>query len=156
MSAVLEQQPAHVRPMRDHDLARIHTIERRAYQFPWSIGVFTDCLRVGYSCWALEFDDEISGYGIMSVAAQESHILNLCIDPKQHRMGLASILLQHLLDAAVDHDAVIAYLEVRPSNLAAINLYSKAGFRRVGVRRDYYPALEGREDAFVMSRNLAD
>lgn len=154
MSAVLEQIKPTVRPMREHDLARVHTIERRAYQFPWSVGVFTDCLRVGYSCWVISEDDLMTGYGIMSIAVQECHILNLCIDPLQHRNGYATVLLAHMLGAAVGHQASIAYLEVRPSNVAAIRLYEQAGFNQVGLRTDYYPARDGREDAFVMSKQL--
>ena len=141
--------------MREHDLMRIHTIEQSAYQFPWSVGVFSDCLRVGYSCWIIAHEDVIVGYGIMSVAVQESHILNLCIDPSYHRNGFAQELLKHMLKTAEEYDAVISYLEVRPSNLAAIRLYENAGYSQVGARSDYYPALEGREDAFVMSRQLS-
>ncbi|MEM7468209.1 MAG: ribosomal protein S18-alanine N-acetyltransferase [Pseudomonadota bacterium] len=154
MSAVLENTAPLVRPMREHDLARVHTIESRAYQFPWSVGVFTDCLRVGYSCWIVAVDELLVGYGIMSVAAQESHILNVCIDPNWQRKGYAATLLDHMLTTAREYEATIAYLEVRPSNLGAIDLYEKRGFSKVGVRTGYYPALDGREDAHVMSKNL--
>lgn len=154
MSAVLKGLEPTIRPMREHDLARIHTIEQRAYSFPWSVSVFTDCLRVGYSCWIISQDDLTVGYGIMSVAVQESHILNLCIDPSHHRHGYASDLLEHMLLTAADYDATIAYLEVRPSNEAAIRLYENAGFAQVGVRSNYYPASDGREDAYVMSKQL--
>lgn len=154
MSAVLDNPAPAVRPMREHDLARVHTIEQRAYQFPWSLGVFTDCLRVGYSCWVVSFQENLVGYGIMSVAVQESHILNVCIDPIWHRRGFAASLLAHMLKTAREYEASIAYLEVRPSNAGAIQLYENAGFARVGVRKDYYPALNGREDAYVMSKQL--
>lgn len=154
MSAVLKGLAPSIRPMREHDLAQIHTIEQRAYSFPWSVGVFTDCLRVGYSCWVISHNEVTVGYGIMSVAVQESHILNLCIDPNHHRNGFASDLLQHMLKTAAGYDAVISYLEVRPSNVAAIRLYEAAGFSLVGVRSDYYPSLDGREDANVMSKQL--
>ena len=154
MSAVLQDHEPEIRPMREHDLARIHTIEQRAYSFPWSVSVFTDCLRVGYSCWVIAQNDVTVGYGIMSVAVQESHILNLCIDPSHHRNGFANYLLEHMLRTAADYDATIAYLEVRPSNTAAICLYENAGFCQVGVRSNYYPAAEGREDAYVMSKQL--
>ena len=155
MSAVLKDTSSIVRPMREHDLARVHSIEQRAYQFPWSVGVFTDCLRVGYSCWIISNDEKIVGYGIMSIAVQESHILNLCIDPSWHRHGFATALLKHMLGTAREYEASIAYLEVRPSNQGAILLYEREGFTNVGVRTDYYPALDGREDAFVMSKPLS-
>ena len=155
MSAVLEDTSSTVRPMREHDLARVHAREQRAYQFPWSVGVFTDCLRVGYSCWIISNEESIVGYGIMSIAVQESHILNICIDPSWHRHGFATTLLKHMLSTAREYEAAVAYLEVRPSNQGAILLYEREGFANVGVRTDYYPALEGREDAFVMSKALS-
>ena len=140
--------------MQEADIEGVLDIERRAYDFPWSASIFSDCLRVGYCCWLLEDGERIAGYGIMSVAVEESHILNVCIDPVLHRRGLARALLAHLLATATRHDARIAYLEVRPSNSAAISLYTGFDFKHVGTRRAYYPAHGGREDAYVLSRPL--
>ena len=157
MSAVLQCEPVIVRPMQEDDLANVGRIERASYDFPWSTGIFSDCLRVGYSCWVLDAGSEgLCGYGIMSVAVEEGHVLNLCVAPEARKRGLARALLGHLLRTAVDHGAVTTYLEVRPTNAAAIALYNGVGFRHVGTRRDYYPAQTGREDAYIFSRSLID
>ncbi len=154
MSAVLEPATCTIRLMQDDDIPAVLEIERRCYDFPWSATIFADCLRVGYCCWVLDGGDALAGYGIMSVAAEESHILNVCVDGSARRRGLARGLMRHLIDTARGHGARVAYLEVRPSNDAAISLYSSLGFRHVGTRRAYYPARGGREDAFVLSTPL--
>jgi ribosomal-protein-alanine N-acetyltransferase len=156
VSAVAEIRQPTLRPLREHDLPQVHRIERRSYDFPWSLGVFSDCLRVGYCCWAILDKSDLSGYGIMTIAAQECHILNICVDPDYRRRGYASALLQQLLCSADVHGAKTAYLEVRPSNHAAIDLYTRVGFSRIGERPNYYPARNGRENAFVLIKELAD
>ena len=154
MSAVLAGHGTRLRPLAVADLEMVMAIERRAYQFPWSPGIFRDCLRVGYCCWCYEVDNDIQGYGVMSVAAGESHILNLTVNPDLQRQGIGKTLLQHFLQLARRHDADTVMLEVRPSNTAAIGLYEKLGFNEVGRRRNYYPAQEGREDALLLALSL--
>ena len=141
--------------MREHDIQHVFAIERRSYDFPWSIRVFSDCLHLGYCCWTIFEDQDLIGYGIMTVAAQECHILNLCIDPNCRRRGYAGALLDQLLNSAAARGAKTAYLEVRPSNNAALDLYLGEGFSRVGERLAYYPAGEGREDAVVLSKSIS-
>ncbi|MGE0385046.1 MAG: ribosomal protein S18-alanine N-acetyltransferase [Gammaproteobacteria bacterium] len=155
MSAVVKSTAPLLRPMRTGDLAEVAVIERQAYEFPWSEGIFGDCLRVGYCCWVAELGKRVSGYGIMSVAVGEAHVLNLCVRPSAQGCGLGRALLAHMMQVARDHHATVVFLEVRPSNRVAINLYESTGFSRVGTRRGYYPAREGREDAFILSRDLA-
>ena len=154
MSAVLEPDDCSLRLMQESDIPNVLTIEQSAYDFPWSATIFSDCLRVGYCCWVLDSGTSLAGYGIMSVAAEESHILNVCIDQTVRRRGFARTMLSHLLTTAESHGARVAYLEVRPSNDGAIDLYRSFGFRHVGTRRGYYPAREGREDAHVLSKAL--
>ena len=154
MSAVPEPRPLRVRPMTEADLPRVMEIERAAYEFPWTEGIFRDCLRVGYCCWVLEEGEAIRGYGVMSVGAREAHILNLCIAPPVQRRGLGRRLLRHLLALARYHGAATVFLEVRMSNRAALRLYRAMGFREIGLRRNYYPAARGREDALVLARPL--
>ena len=154
MSAVLKSAPITVRPMQEPDLDGVLAIEQRGYEFPWSRAIFEDCLRVSYSCWLLEWGGVIAGYAVMSVAAGEAHILNLCVDPAMHQIGLGRFLLDHMLEVAGSHQAQVMFLEVRPSNLAAQRLYEGAGFNEVGVRRNYYPARIAREDAIIMARQL--
>ena len=154
MSAVLKPPRPGYRPMCPNDLDRVLVIERSAYEFPWSRAIFLDCLRVGYGCWIMELGGRTAGYGVMSLGAGESHILNLCIAPDLQRRGLGRDMLHHLLDISRERRADTAFLEVRPSNLAARNLYAQAGFDDVGVRRNYYPARSGREDAIIMALAL--
>jgi ribosomal-protein-alanine N-acetyltransferase len=143
-----------LRPMREHDLAAVIEVERRAYEFPWTLGIFADCLRAGYCCWSLLLAEQIVGYGIMAVTLDEAHILNLCIDPPFHRRGYAQRMLDQLVALASRHHAGMVFLEVRPSNAPARELYARNGFTRIAVRRGYYPAHEGREDALVLSRTF--
>ena len=154
MSAVLKDAMLIFRPMVEDDLPGVMRIEQAAYQFPWTETIFRDCLRVGYCCWALESDDELVAHGVMSVAAGESHILNLCVHPDSQNIGLGKDMLNHLIEIARHHGAEMVFLEVRPSNEAAIQLYMSAGFDEVGTRNDYYPAESGREDALIMARNI--
>ena len=151
MSALLQSGETLVRPMCGSDIDMVVDIERRSYEFPWSAGIFADCIKVGYCSQVLELDDGLSGYGIMSVASDESHILNVCIAPEARRKGCAKLLMSHLMKLAMKQGALKSYLEVRPSNVAAIALYTDIGFNHVGTRRAYYPASGGREDAYVLS-----
>jgi len=151
MVAVVQSEP-HVRPMRRADLDAVLTVERESYPYPWSRRIFDDCLRVGYCCLVVEVDGRIDAHGIMMARAGEAHIMNLCVAPAARRRGVARALLDALLDVAREAEAATAFLEVRPSNEAALALYVGAGFRTVGRRRDYYPAPFGREDALVMAR----
>lgn len=155
MNALVKAEIAALRPMREHDLAQIAATEARAYEFPWTLGIFTDCVRAGYCCWSLTLDDCVMGYGIMTVAADEAHILNLCVDPAHQRRGYAQQLLEHLLTIAQRHHATIVFLEVRPSNHPARALYARNGFDQIAVRRGYYPAAAGREDALVLGKRFA-
>jgi len=151
MSAVLKKPGLQLRCMNPQDLPAVVAIERRAYAFPWNEGVFGDCLRVGYHCLVCSLDDEAIGYGVMSVAADECHVLNLCIDPLYQRLGLGRRIMLSLLAHARRQGVDTAFLEVRPSNVAALGLYASLGFNEVGVRRGYYPAERGREDALLLA-----
>ncbi|GAA3931371.1 ribosomal protein S18-alanine N-acetyltransferase [Luteimonas lutimaris] len=145
-----------LRPMREDDLDEVMSIEHRAYPFPWTHGIFRDCLRADYPAWILQEGGRILGYGVLSVAADEAHVLNLCIDPDEHGQGLGRRLLRALLKFAHGHGARRVFLEVRPSNPHAITLYEDEGFNEIGRRPRYYPAQVGREDAIVMARELLD
>jgi len=155
MSAVLKDEPLGIRPMRDRDLATVLEIEREAYAFPWSEGIFRDCLRAGYCCWVVERNEDVRAYGIMQVSVGESHILNLCVRASNRGQGLGRALLSHLLEVAKEHRADTALLEVRPTNRAALSLYAAMGFNEVGVRRGYYPGRDGREDALILATCLS-
>lgn len=153
MAAVLSPQ-MEIRAMCRLDLSAVTAIERASYPFPWTRGIFHDCLRVGYRCHVLVDNGVIRGYGIVSDALEEAHLLNLCIDPDRRRAGLAGIILNHLMDEARIYRAERMYLEVRPSNEGALALYRRYGFRVIGRRPGYYPGEQEREDAVVMVRQL--
>lgn len=150
MSAQRELQPR-MRPMLDTDLKAIFLIEEQVYPFGWTMGIFEDCLRVHYSCWVMELEGELVGYGVLSAAAGEAHILNVAVHPAFQGKGLGRQMMLFLLDAAHEHGADTVFLEVRPSNRNALHLYDNMGFNQVGLRRDYYPAKVGREDAIIMA-----
>ncbi len=144
-----------LRPMRETDLDVIMRIEESAYPFPWTRGIFCDCMRARYPMWVQEREGSIAGYGVLSVAADEAHVLNLCTAPGNEGHGLGQRMLQVLLRIARGSGAQRVYLEVRPSNPRAITLYDRSGFNEIGRRPRYYPtANNGREDAIVMAMEL--
>jgi ribosomal-protein-alanine N-acetyltransferase len=151
MISPVPEIPAHTRTMVHEDLSQVSDIERRSYDFPWSHGVFRDCLLAGYTCIVLERTDRVAGYGILSVAAGEAHVLNLCVDPEYRRLGYGDRLLDEMLQRAKAASVKEVFLEVRPSNVNALSLYRKKGFRQIAHRRAYYQARYGREDAAVLS-----
>jgi [ribosomal protein S18]-alanine N-acetyltransferase len=143
-----------IRPMTEADVPGVVALERASYQFPWSEGIFRDCLRVGYVCRVVTSAGRLIGYGVMSVGAGEAHILNLCIDAAFRCQGVGRRMLDYLLDRGAASGMSEAFLEVRPSNTAAIRLYLSVGFDQVGMRRGYYQAVGGREDAAVLKLGL--
>ena len=154
MSAPLVEPPTTIRAMKHDDLSMVSDIERRSYEFPWSHGVFRDCLLAGYQNVVLIRDNDVAGYGVLSVAAGEAHILNLCVDPEFRSRGHGEKLLDEMLFRARAASVRTIYLEVRPSNERAIALYRKKGFHQVANRPAYYQANEGREDAAVFAKKL--
>jgi ribosomal-protein-alanine N-acetyltransferase len=131
------------------DVPEVIAVERASYAFPWSEGVFRDCIRVGYLCRVVESNGTVGGYGIMSYGAGEAHILNICIRADLRGQGLGRKLMHFLLERARAAQMQDIFLEVRPSNPTAIALYVSLGFHQVGIRKAYYQAAGGREDALV-------
>lgn len=154
MAVNLQEPISSFRAMRTQDLEAISRIELSAYPHPWTLGIFRDCLATGYECWVLERSGEVIGYGVLSVASGEAHVLNLCVAPNEQSRGQGRRILARLLDLARWHRAERVFLEVRPSNPHAIALYDSAGFNEIGRRPNYYPAKSGREDALVMAMEL--
>ncbi|MSQ53883.1 MAG: ribosomal-protein-alanine N-acetyltransferase [Betaproteobacteria bacterium] len=148
MSAVLKDVPVLGR-MADADLREVLAIENAIYAHPWTQGNFADSLRAGYCCHTLRLGKELLGYFVLMVAADEAHLLNLSVAAGHQRIGLGSSLLRDIKRTAGELGARSVFLEVRPSNPGAQRLYQRFGFRQIAVRRGYYPAPEGREDALV-------
>ena len=154
MSAQLQNLPRY-RRMLDPDLDAVMAIEKVIYPHPWTRGNFKDSLREGYHCWVMEDGGQIIGYSVIMIAVNEGHLLNLSVAQHWQRRGLGRAMLQFLLKVARDFDAAKVFLEVRPTNTAGRALYADAGFSEIAIRRGYYPARFGREDAIVMQLELA-
>jgi len=144
-----------VRRMNKDDLTAVLTIEGENYKYPWSESIFNDCLKSSvYSCWVCCEDANIIGYSIVSMAACEAHIMNISVTPSAQNIGVGKVLLEHMITIA-SKKAGTLFLEVRPSNKAAISLYQKRGFNEIGLRKGYYPTENGgREDAIVLALEL--
>jgi ribosomal-protein-alanine N-acetyltransferase len=153
MSAVLRPEPW-IRPLGERDLEAVVAIEREIYEFPWTLGNFRDSLAAGYSCWVYHSAGGLIGYAVMMIGADEAHLLNLSIAAPLQRRGYGRRLLEHLVKVARSYGAHVMFLEVRPTNEAARRLYLAYGFEQVGVRRGYYPARDGREDALLLTYRL--
>lgn len=154
MSANLEDL-LEFRAMQELDLDAVMTIEDEAHAFPWSRGIFQDCIRVGYYCPVLVSKNNLIAYAVMSIAAGEAHIFNVCVNKQMRKQGFGRKMMLHLIDVAKLKKVTTVFLEVRPTNLVAQSLYSQLGFSEVGKRKDYYPAEnETREDAVIMAIEL--
>lgn len=153
MSAVLRPEPG-FEPMRESDLRAVLEIEESIYEFPWTLGNFRDSLRAGYACWVMREGRRLIGYAVLMLGAGEAHLLNLSVAAQSQRRGHGRTFLHGLIAIARERKAKIIFLEVRPSNLVGQRLYAGYGFRQIGVRRGYYPARRGREDALVLALDL--
>jgi ribosomal-protein-alanine N-acetyltransferase len=154
MVAALAEALLELRAMRPEDIDAVGAIEVAAYEFPWTQGIFRDCLRARYDCHVLCRAGATIGYGVISAGAGEAHLLNVCVAPAEQGHGHGRYLVEHMIEAARRHRAGRLFLEVRPSNAAAIALYQKLGFNEIALRANYYPARHGREDAIVMAMEL--
>ncbi len=156
MNAILDSGLFGFRVMTEEDLPSVLAIENTVYQFPWSENIFKDCMRVGYYCQVMEIENEdgIIGYSALSIAAGESHLLNICIHKDWQGEGFGREMLAHSVKTAGRLNANIVFLEVRESNKAATQMYHSMGFNQIGVRPDYYPSTKGKEDALIFALQL--
>lgn len=143
-------------PMVPEDVDAVLQVELAAFSHPWTRGIFLDCIKPGYECWLLFRDGRQVGHTVLSVAGDESHLLNITIRPEDQNAGLGAALLEFIIDRARQRGAEVTFLEVRASNQAAALLYERFGFNEIGRRPNYYPAASGREDALVMAYSLVD
>lgn len=153
MSAQLRPQYAFF-PMQEGDLDAVMNIEPTIYSHPWSRGNFADSLNAGHSAWVLKLGNEIIGYTLMMLVLDEAHLLNISVAKHMQKQGWGRVLLEFMCEKARHYKAAHMFLEVRPSNVDAIALYENMGFNEMAVRRGYYPAKEGREDAILMGLAL--
>ena len=151
---VLRPTEDNIREMRIDDLGKVIDVEIASYQHPWTLGIFRDCVRVGYSCWVYEDQGRVAGYGIVMLSGAEAHVLNLCVHPDYQRRGIGRLMLNYLTQVSRESGADTILLEVRESNKSAIKLYLSADFHELGMRRGYYPDHNGREDAIILAKSL--
>ena len=157
MSAVLKPAEARFEPLRMDRLERLDAVlavEQSAYSHPWSRSNFTDALRSGYEAQLLVADDALLGYFVAMKSVDEVHLLNVTVAPDHQRQGWARVMLDALALWSRGQGAQWLWLEVRLSNVRAMQVYAAQGFGRVGLRKNYYPDNGGREDAVVMSLRL--
>ncbi|UJP05353.1 MAG: ribosomal protein S18-alanine N-acetyltransferase [Nitrosomonas sp.] len=143
-----------IRAMMLPDIDRIILIEREIFLFPWSPGNFADSIKSGYYCRVLVQEKVLAGYGIMMLSPEEAHVLTLGVASDRQGRGLGKCMLQHLIDYARTQGAKSVFLDVRDSNHGAAQLYQRMGFQQIAIRKDYYPAMCGRENARVMQLPL--
>lgn len=149
MSAQFQEMPQ-IRRMVPADLDMVVALEREVFLFPWTRGNFSDSLQSGYHSLVLEQDGDIFGYGVMTIGAQEAHLLTLSIAAGAQGKGWGERLLRHFIHIAREQRALTMFLDVRESNHIAARLYKRIGFAQIAKRKDYYPAMGGREDSLVM------
>jgi len=150
LQALEQNKKFKFRPMNMTDLDAVMDIEPHIYSHPWTRGNFSDSLNSGYSAWVLEKNNEMIGYALLMMVMDEAHLLNLSIAKAYQKQGLGRYLLEHMMQIARNHHALNMFLEVRTSNISAIALYENVGFNEMAIRRNYYPAKSGREDAVLM------
>ena len=142
-------------PMNEHDLDAVVAVENEIQPFPWSRGNFSDSLKSGYSVWVCRLGGDLIGFSVMMSVIDEAHLLNIGVSPRYQGQGYGARLLRHTMAVAKTHGANTLFLEVRPSNERAVELYRHFGFRQIGLRRGYYPAAVGREDGLIFDKELA-
>jgi ribosomal-protein-alanine N-acetyltransferase len=155
MSAVLNVEEAGFEPMTDARLDEVLRIERASYDHPWTHGNFADSLRSGYQAQLLCAPDRVLGYFVAMKGVDEVHLLNITVAPEDRGQGWGRLMLDALALWSRAQGAQWLWLEVRVGNVRAQAIYDSHGYRRVGERKNYYPASAGsREDAIVMSLKL--
>ena len=142
------------RPMTVEDVAYVLTVENEVYPYPWTQQILQDCIRVGYDCWLALENDSVVAHAVVSVAAGESHLLNLSVSKKHQGKGIGKSFIDFLIDIVRSKQATVMLLEVRPSNIHAIRCYDAAGFNEIGCRKDYYPTDSGKEDALLFAKEI--
>jgi len=130
----------------------VFNIEKESYGYPWSKNIFYDCVSNNYLCRVMLINDNIIGYVISSIVQDECHIMNLCIQKEYRSLGYGRQLLNYLQQEVKNIDCKLIFLECRPSNKSALKLYLSEGYNEIGIRKNYYPAVNGYEDAIMLAK----
>lgn len=145
-----------LRQLYPNDLQQVLSIEQAVHAVPWNEETFKTCFNANYRGWVIENEKKIIAFIISSIRIEECHILNLCVAREYQHQGWGQLLLSHTLQYAKQKGTGIAYLEVRQSNAKAISLYRKMEFHLIGERKNYYPAIAGKENALIFAKSLLD
>jgi ribosomal-protein-alanine N-acetyltransferase len=137
----------------DNDIPQVMELERSAHSHPWRQSSFEDCLNGRQKCWLAEHNNILVGYVVVTHGGGDAELLNISVSPAYQRKGIGQILLEHAVNC-VREKADMLFLEVRMSNRKAIALYEREDFFEVGQRKNYYPTVNGHEDALLMARQL--
>lgn len=143
-----------IEKMLEEDLDEVFEIEKLCFSYPWTKSLFINELKNPYShAYVLRsHEHKVIGYIIFWIIMEEGHILNIAIHPEWRNKGYGSLLLKFSLDILRRHSGKVMTLEVRKSNIPAISLYKKFGFKIVGIRKNYY--ISNGEDALVMEKEF--
>lgn len=145
----------HLVPMTQGNLDAVMAIEQTAYSHSWTRGNFQDSLNPLFEAQCLWLDGELLGYFLAMRGFEEMHLLNITVAPAHQGQGWAHMMLDALSLMSRHQGAQWLWLEVRQSNLRALKVYQRYGFKQVSIRKDYYPAGRlQREHAVVMSLKL--
>ena len=143
-----------IREIYPSDISDIYLIESSTYDFPWSLSIIRDCVVNKYDCYLALNGFKVVGYVIAKITSMDTHILNLTIQDDYRRLGIASNFLDLIISKALILKSSSILLETRITNYAAKNLYNKYNFKIIGLRKNYYRVIGGREDAVIFKKNL--
>lgn len=143
-----------LRPLFKSDLSQVLAIEQAVHAVPWNEETFLTCFGSDYEGWVIEIEKKVIAFIVALIRVEECHILNIGVARQYQHQGWGKKLLSHALHHAKVKGTGIAYLEVRKSNSTAIALYRQMKFHLIGERKNYYPTVAGKEDAFIFAKSL--
>lgn len=141
------------RALKSSDIDAVMALERLVQSHPWRRSSYEDCLNGRHHCWLAEQGDELVGFAVASWGGGDAELLNLAVTPKWQRRGVGQCLLTRVCETLSAYASMV-FLEVRVSNCGAIEFYQRQQFFEVGNRPNYYPTVNGREDALIMALQL--
>ncbi len=150
---MVSSQSIVLRAMTTADINAVCAIEQQVQYAPWTTKLFSDSLE-RHVCWVAQKNQQVVGFFVMQFIIDEAHLLNIAVDPTQQKQGIGRLLLDNVQQQAVAKKANTIFLELRATNQRALALYQMAGFNEIGLRKNYYPAAQGKEDAVIMALML--
>ncbi|MBK6756182.1 MAG: ribosomal protein S18-alanine N-acetyltransferase [Moraxellaceae bacterium] len=150
---MVSSQSIVLRAMTTADISAVCAIEQQVQYAPWTPKLFSDSLE-RHLCWVAQKNQQVVGFFVVQFIVDEAHLLNIAVDPTQQKQGIGRVLLDNVQQQAIAKKANTIFLELRATNQRALALYQMAGFNEIGLRKNYYPAAQGKEDAVIMALML--